>query len=281
MARIAGVDIPREKRVVIAPHLHLRRRTHPRRADARRDRRRPGHPRPRPHRRGGRAAAQPHRERFRVEGDLRREVANNIKRKIEIGSYQGIRHRLGLPVRGQRTHTNARTRKGPKRPSAASASRRASTEEGRHGAAERSSASKRERKNVMHAQVHIKSTFNNTTITFTDLQGNVLRGRRAATRASRARASRPRSPRSSPPSRRPRPPSRTASARSTCCARARAPVARPRSAPSPRRGSRCCPSRTSPRCPTTAAVRPSAAAPDRHDEGAPRQVGVPVAPLTG
>ena len=52
---------------------------------------------------------------LKVEGDLRREVANNIKRKIEIGSYQGIRHRLGLPVRGQRTHTNARTRKGPKK----------------------------------------------------------------------------------------------------------------------------------------------------------------------
>lgn len=47
-----------------------------------------------------------------VEGDLRREVAQNIKRKIEIGSYQGLRHRRGLPVRGQRTHTNARTRKG-------------------------------------------------------------------------------------------------------------------------------------------------------------------------
>ncbi len=49
---------------------------------------------------------------LRVEGDLRREVAQNIKRKIEIGCYQGIRHRRGLPVRGQRTHTNARTRKG-------------------------------------------------------------------------------------------------------------------------------------------------------------------------
>lgn len=49
---------------------------------------------------------------LQVEGDLRREVAQNIKRKIEIGSYQGIRHRRGLPVRGQRTHTNARTRKG-------------------------------------------------------------------------------------------------------------------------------------------------------------------------
>ncbi|RLE32306.1 MAG: 30S ribosomal protein S13 [Acidobacteria bacterium] len=51
----------------------------------------------------------------RVEGDLRREVAMNIKRLIEIGSYRGIRHRRGLPVRGQRTHTNARGRKGPKR----------------------------------------------------------------------------------------------------------------------------------------------------------------------
>jgi small subunit ribosomal protein S13 len=49
---------------------------------------------------------------FEVEGDLRREIQQDIKRKIEIGSYQGIRHRRGLPVRGQRTHTNARTRKG-------------------------------------------------------------------------------------------------------------------------------------------------------------------------
>jgi small subunit ribosomal protein S13 len=52
---------------------------------------------------------------FKVEGDLRRDVAGDIKRKIEIGSYQGIRHRRSLPVRGQRTHTNARTRKGPKK----------------------------------------------------------------------------------------------------------------------------------------------------------------------
>jgi small subunit ribosomal protein S13 len=52
---------------------------------------------------------------LRVEGDLRRDVAQDIKRKIEIGSYQGVRHRKGLPVRGQRTHTNARTRKGPKK----------------------------------------------------------------------------------------------------------------------------------------------------------------------
>ncbi|MDP4675623.1 MAG: 30S ribosomal protein S13 [Candidatus Nanopelagicales bacterium] len=52
---------------------------------------------------------------LRVEGDLRREVAADIRRKVEIGSYQGIRHRRGLPVHGQRTHTNARTRKGPRK----------------------------------------------------------------------------------------------------------------------------------------------------------------------
>ncbi len=52
---------------------------------------------------------------YRVEGDLRREVQADIRRKIEIGSYQGIRHRRGLPVRGQRTKTNARSRKGPKK----------------------------------------------------------------------------------------------------------------------------------------------------------------------
>jgi small subunit ribosomal protein S13 len=52
---------------------------------------------------------------LKVEGDLRREVSQNIKRKVEIGSYQGIRHRRGLPVNGQRTRTNARTRKGPRK----------------------------------------------------------------------------------------------------------------------------------------------------------------------
>lgn len=54
---------------------------------------------------------------YKVEGDLRKEVAMNIKRIMDIGSYKGIRHRRGLPVRGQRTHTNARTRKGPRKAS--------------------------------------------------------------------------------------------------------------------------------------------------------------------
>lgn len=53
---------------------------------------------------------------YKVEGDLRREVALNIKRLMEIGCYRGLRHKLGLPVRGQRTHTNSRTRKGPRKP---------------------------------------------------------------------------------------------------------------------------------------------------------------------
>jgi small subunit ribosomal protein S13 len=53
---------------------------------------------------------------YMVEGDLRREVAMNIKRLMDLGSYRGLRHRRGLPVRGQRTHTNARTRKGPAKP---------------------------------------------------------------------------------------------------------------------------------------------------------------------
>jgi small subunit ribosomal protein S13 len=115
MARIAGVDIPREKRLEIAltyvfgigrataqkitaelgidPNTRVRNLTD----------------------------EEVNRIRvyvdqnLRVEGDLRRDVAQDIKRKIEIGCYQGIRHRKGLPVRGQRTHTNARTRKGPKK----------------------------------------------------------------------------------------------------------------------------------------------------------------------
>lgn len=112
MARIAGVDLPRDKRLEIGltyiygigltrsqqiiaelemnPDMRIRDLTDDEAARIRRfiD------------------------ANFQVEGDLRREVQQNVKRKIEIGSYQGLRHRKGLPVRGQRTHTNARTRKG-------------------------------------------------------------------------------------------------------------------------------------------------------------------------
>ena len=115
MARIAGVDLPREKRVEIGlTYIYGLGRTRAAQALAA-------------------ATVDPSTRvrdlsddevkrlrdfidaSFKVEGDLRREIAQNIKRKVEIGSYQGIRHRRGLPVRGQRTHTNARTRKGPKR----------------------------------------------------------------------------------------------------------------------------------------------------------------------
>ena len=115
MARIAGVDIPREKRLeisltyifgigrptaqLVCEHTGLSRDTRVR--DLTDD--------------------EVTKLRFfidsnvKVEGDLRREVADNIKRKVEIGSYEGIRHRRGLPLNGQRTRTNARTRKGPKK----------------------------------------------------------------------------------------------------------------------------------------------------------------------
>ncbi len=115
MARIAGVDLPRDKRVDIA--LRYIYGIGPTRAfeivsgagvDA-----------------GTRVRDLSEEEvsrirefidrTYKVEGDLRREVAQDIKRKIEIGCYQGVRHRRSLPVRGQRTHTNARTRKGPKK----------------------------------------------------------------------------------------------------------------------------------------------------------------------
>ena len=115
MARIAGVDIPREKRVVVAlTYIYGVGRTRAEQTLAAAD----VDPDTRVRDLDDEQIVKlrSHIENnYRVEGDLRREVANNIKRKIEIGSYQGIRHRLGLPVRGQRTHTNARSRKGPKR----------------------------------------------------------------------------------------------------------------------------------------------------------------------
>ena len=119
MARIAGVDIPREKRVVVAlTYIYGIGRTRAEQTVSATD----VDPDTRVRDLSDEEVVRlrQHIENaYRVEGDLRREVANDIKRKIEIGSYQGIRHRLGLPVRGQRTHTNARGRKGPKRAAAA------------------------------------------------------------------------------------------------------------------------------------------------------------------
>lgn len=115
MARIAGVDIPRDKRVVIAlTYIYGVGRTRAEKTLEAADVSPETRVRDLTDSEVQRVRQHIENE-FRVEGDLRREVANNIKRKIEIGSYQGVRHRLGLPVRGQRTHTNARTRKGPKR----------------------------------------------------------------------------------------------------------------------------------------------------------------------
>ena len=115
MARIAGVDIPREKRVVIAlTYIYGVGRTRAEQTLEATDVDPDIRVRELTDEQVQRLRVHIENE-YRVEGDLRREVANNIKRKIEIGSYQGVRHRLGLPVRGQRTHTNARSRKGPKR----------------------------------------------------------------------------------------------------------------------------------------------------------------------
>jgi len=115
MARIAGVDIPRDKRVVIAlTYIYGVGRTRAEQTLLATEVDPAIRVRDLTDEQVQRLRVHIENE-YRVEGDLRREVANNIKRKIEIGSYQGVRHRLGLPVRGQRTHTNARSRKGPKR----------------------------------------------------------------------------------------------------------------------------------------------------------------------
>jgi small subunit ribosomal protein S13 len=115
VARIAGVDLPRDKRVGVAlTYIYGIGATKARRtvAGARIEE-------------GTRVRDLSEDEvvrirewidqNYKVEGDLRRDVAQDIKRKIEIGAYQGLRHRRSLPVHGQRTHTNARTRKGPKK----------------------------------------------------------------------------------------------------------------------------------------------------------------------
>ena len=115
MARIAGVDIPREKRLEISlTYIYGVGRTTPQQiCDGTGSRPTRGCATSPTTRSPG--CAPWIDQNLKVEGDLRREVAQDIKRKMEIGSYQGLRHRRGLPVRGQRTRTNARTRKGPKK----------------------------------------------------------------------------------------------------------------------------------------------------------------------
>ena len=115
MARLAGVDIPRDKRVEVAlTYIYGVDRT--RATDTLAATGIDRNVRVKDLTDEQLVALRDHIEgTYKVEGDLRREVAADIRRKVEIGSYEGIRHRRGLPVRGQRTKTNARTRKGPKR----------------------------------------------------------------------------------------------------------------------------------------------------------------------
>jgi len=115
MARIAGVDIPREKRVEIAlTYIYGIGRT--RSIKTLEDTKIDKNIRVKDLSDEQLVALRDHIEgTYKTEGELRRDVAADIRRKVEIGSYQGVRHRKGLPVHGQRTKTNARTRKGPKR----------------------------------------------------------------------------------------------------------------------------------------------------------------------
>jgi len=115
MARIAGVDIPREKRLEASlPYIYGIGPTMARLICERTGINPDTRVRDLTDEEVARLRAYIDQN-LKVEGDLRREVAQDIKRKMEIGCYQGLRHRRGLPVRGQRTHTNARTRKGPKK----------------------------------------------------------------------------------------------------------------------------------------------------------------------
>jgi small subunit ribosomal protein S13 len=115
MARIAGVDIPRDKRVEIAlTYIYGIGRT--RSIKTLEDTKIDKNIRVKDLSDEQLVALRDHIEgTYKTEGELRRDVAADIRRKVEIGSYQGVRHRKGLPVHGQRTKTNARTRKGPKR----------------------------------------------------------------------------------------------------------------------------------------------------------------------
>ncbi len=115
MARIAGVDLPRNKRMEIALTYifgigRSRSREILKKADISPDKRTDA-----VDENEVRKIRDVIEAEYKVEGDLRREISMNIKRLMDLGCYRGLRHRRGLPVRGQRTHTNARTRKGPRK----------------------------------------------------------------------------------------------------------------------------------------------------------------------
>ncbi|MCC6731536.1 MAG: 30S ribosomal protein S13 [Chthonomonadales bacterium] len=115
MARIAGVDLPRDKRVEYAlPYIYGIGLSRARQIVAQAGIQPETRVRDLTENESSRLREIIERD-YRVEGDLRREVSLNIRRLVEIGCYRGLRHRRGLPVRGQRTKTNARVRKGPKR----------------------------------------------------------------------------------------------------------------------------------------------------------------------
>jgi small subunit ribosomal protein S13 len=127
MARIAGVDLPRHKHIAYAlPYLYGIGR-----ASAREICKKAGIPENKKTEELTEADIKKIREiletDYKVEGDLRREVQMNIKRLMDLGCYRGLRHRKGLPVNGQRTHTNARTRKGPRKGLLARAARKPAT----------------------------------------------------------------------------------------------------------------------------------------------------------
>lgn len=114
MARISGIDIPREKRIVISlTYIYGIGKSTAQQVLAEADVSEETRVRDLTEEELGRIRQV--LDRIKVEGDLRREVSLNVKRLIEIGSYRGIRHRRGLPVRGQNTKNNSRTRKGPRR----------------------------------------------------------------------------------------------------------------------------------------------------------------------
>ena len=111
---------------------------------------------------------------YKTEGDLRREVSLNIKRLMEIGCYRGIRHRRGLPVRGQNTKNNSRTRKGPKKTVANKKKIIRIGGETQLWLVNNKSRKRRVKKNIQNGIAHIRSTFNNSIVTITDEHGNAV-----------------------------------------------------------------------------------------------------------